>query len=109
MKKILAPFQMPSIKKCVAVGCNTDQNSKIILFSIPRPIPESWRKFLSVSDFNSKTKICEKHFKKCDVICMGPNKKLREGAEPIHPLDENLVNEIGSGIYKIQMLATLNF
>ena len=69
MKKIFAPFQMPSIKKCVAVGCNTDQNSKIILFSIPRPIPESWRKFLSVSDFNSKTKICEKHFKKCDVIC----------------------------------------
>ena len=94
MKKIFVPFQMPSIKKCVAVGCNTDQNSKIILFSIPRPIPESWRKFLSVSDFNSKTKICEKHFKICDVICMGPNKKLREGAEPINPLDENLVNEI---------------
>ena len=25
---------------------------------------------------------------------MGPNKKIREGAEPMNPLDENLVNEI---------------
>ena len=64
MKKIFAPFQMPSIKKCVAVGCNTDQDSKITLFSIPRPLPESWRKFLSVSDLNSKTKLCEK------VVCL---------------------------------------
>ena len=108
-EKDFFPLQMPSIKKCVAVGCNTDQDSKITLFSIPRPLPESWRKFLSVSDLNSKTKLCEKHFKKCDIVCMGPNKKLREGAEPINPLDENLVNEICSGIYKIQILALLKF
>ena len=89
---------MPSLKKCVAVGCNTDQNSNIVLFCIPRPVPGSWRKILFVNEINSKTKICEKHFKKCDLICMGPHKKLREGAEPINPLDENFVNEIYSGI-----------
>ena len=92
---------MPSVKKCVAIGCNIDQNSNIILFGIPRPVPESWQKILSVKELNSKTKICEKHFKKCDIVCMGPNKKIREGAEPMNPLDENLVNEICSGIYKL--------
>ena len=66
---------MPSLKKCVAVGCNTDQNSNIVLFCIPRPVPESWRKILFVNEINSKTKICEKHFKKCDLICMGPHKE----------------------------------
>ena len=39
-----------------------------------------------------------KNTKKCDIICMGPHKKLREGAEPINQLDENFVNEIYSGI-----------
>ena len=68
---------MPSVKKCVAIGCNIDQNSNIILFGIPRPVPESWQKILSVNELNSKTKICEKHFKKCDIVCMGPNKKIR--------------------------------
>ena len=82
----------------MALGCNTDKSSKIILFGIPKPVPESWRKILSVSEINSKTKVCEKHFKKCDIVCMGPQKKLREGAEPINPLDENFVNEIYSGI-----------
>ena len=55
---------MPSLKKCVAVGCNTDQNSNIVLFCIPKPLPGSWRKILFVNEINSKTKICEKHFKK---------------------------------------------
>ena len=64
-------------------------------------MPESWQKILSVNELNSKTKICEKHFKKCDIIYMGPHKKIREGAEPMNPLDENLVNEICSGIYKL--------
>ena len=74
----------------MALGCNTDKSSKIILFGIPKPVPESWRKILSVSEINSKTKVCEKHFKKCDIVCMGPQKKLQEGAEPINPLDENI-------------------
>ena len=95
MKKIFAPFQMPSIKKCVAVGCNTDQNSKIILFSIPRPIPESWQKFLSVSDYNSKTKICEKHFKKCDVIC---DKNCLH--KKIFPWPENIISKLFNTVIK---------
>ena len=66
---------MPLIKKCVAVRCNIDQNSNIVLFGIPRPVPESWKKILSVSEINSKTKVCEKHFKKCDIVCIGHNKK----------------------------------
>ena len=43
---------MPSLKKCVAVGCNTDQNSNIVLFCIPRPVPGSWRKILFVNEIN---------------------------------------------------------
>ena len=74
----------------MALGYNTDKSSKIFLFDIPKPVPESWRKILFVSEINSKTRVCEKHFKKCDIVCMGPQKKLREGAEPINPLDENI-------------------
>ena len=48
---------MPSINKCVALGCNTDKSSKIIIFGIPKLVPENWRKILSVSEINSKTKV----------------------------------------------------
>ena len=70
--KDLFSFSDAFDKKCVALGCNTDKSSKIILFGIPKPVPESWRKILSVSEINSKTKVCEKPFKKCDIVCMGP-------------------------------------